>query len=78
MLNYLGVLIPSYFAISGYGIYITALGLLIAYIIAFLIMTLFIYLDIGFKLPRFKNLREYLPYPVTYPAGLWTPVTVSL
>lgn len=71
MLNYLGVLIPSYFAISGYGIYITALGLLIAYIIAFLIMTLFIYLDIGFKLPRFKNLREYLSFGLpTIPGNL--------
>ena len=31
ILNYLAVLIPSYFAVNGYGINTTALGLLIAY-----------------------------------------------
>jgi O-antigen/teichoic acid export membrane protein len=71
MLNYLGVLIPSYFAIKGYGINITALGLLIAYLIAFLVMITFIYLDIGFKLPEFKNLREYLSFGLpTIPGNL--------
>ncbi len=71
MLNYLAVLIPSYFAVKGYGITITALGLLIAYIIAFLIMSVFVYLDIGFKLPKFHNLREYLKFGLpTIPGNL--------
>jgi len=71
MLNYLGVLIPSYFAVKGYGISITAFGLLIAYLIAFIVMTTFIFLDIGFKLPEFKNLREYLSFGLpTIPGNL--------
>ncbi len=71
LLNYLAVLIPSYFAVNGYGINITAIGLLIAYLIAFLIMSIFIYYDIGFKLPRFHNLREYLTFGLpTIPGNL--------
>ena len=71
ILNYLAVLIPSYFAVNGYGINTTALGLLIAYLIAFLIMSTFIYHDIGFKLPQFHNLREYLTFGLpTIPGNL--------
>jgi O-antigen/teichoic acid export membrane protein len=69
--SYLGVLIVSYFAISKYGIFITASGLLIANLITFIIMASFIILDIGFKLPEFKNFREYLYFGIpTIPSNL--------
>jgi len=69
--TYLGVSFVSYFAISGLGIFAAALGLLIAYLITFFIMISFIISDIGFKLPKFKNLREYLSFGLpTIPGNL--------
>ena len=69
--TYLGVFIVSYFAISGYGIFVTVLGLLIANLLSFLIMGLFIILDIGFKIPKFKNVSEYLSFGLpTIPGNL--------
>ena len=73
--TYLGIFIVSYFAISGYGIFITVSGLLISNLAIFLIMISFIILNIGFKLPKLKNLREYLSFGLpTVPAYLsyWT------
>ena len=60
--TYLGVFIVSYFAIKGFGINIAALGLLIANLITFFIMITFIISNIGFKIPKFRNIREYLSF----------------
>jgi len=60
--TYLGVLIISYIVIDGYGIFNAALGLLIANLITFIIMIFFIIHNIGFKIPKFKNMREYLSF----------------
>lgn len=60
--TYLGVLIVSYIAIEGYGIFNAALGLFIANLITFIIMSLFIIYNIGFKIPKFKNMRGYLSF----------------
>lgn len=68
---YLGVLIVSYFAIEGYGIFIAVFGLLIANLLIFIIMTIFIISEIGFKIPRLKNLREYLGFGLpTIPSNI--------
>ena len=69
--TYLGLFIVSYFAIEGSNIYIAALGLLIANLVTFFIMTLCIISDIGFKIPNFKNMKKYLSFGLpTLPSDL--------
>ena len=69
--TYLGVFLISYFAINGFGIFYAALGILIANIFSFFIMIIFIISNIGFKIPKFKNMREYLSFGLpTLPANL--------
>ncbi|AEG18376.1 polysaccharide biosynthesis protein [Methanobacterium paludis] len=69
--TYLGVFIVSYFAIKGFSIYTAALGLLIANLIIFVIMISFIISDIGLKIPKFKNMMEYLSFGLpTIPSNL--------
>jgi O-antigen/teichoic acid export membrane protein len=69
--TYLGVFLISYFAINGFGIFYAALGILIANIFSFFIMIIFIISNIGFKIPKFKNMREYLSFGLpTIPANL--------
>lgn len=60
--TYLGVLIASYFATNKFGIYMATLGLFIANIITFVLMISFILSSIGFSIPKFKNVREYLSF----------------
>jgi O-antigen/teichoic acid export membrane protein len=60
--TYLAVVIVSYIVIKGYGIFNATLGLLIANLIIFIIMSIFIIYNIGFKVPKFKNIREYLSF----------------
>ena len=68
---YLTVILVSYFAIEGYEIIGIITGLLIAYIVTFLIMILFIILDIGFKVPQFTHIKEYLSFSLpTVPSNL--------
>ncbi|UTB33109.1 MAG: oligosaccharide flippase family protein [Methanobacterium sp. ERen5] len=69
--TYLGLIIMSYFAINGFNIYMVALGLLIVYFITCIIMILFIISNIGFKIPKFKNIVEYLSFGIpTIPGNL--------
>jgi len=48
--------------LSGKGIVGAAIGLLVANTITFLAMGLFVFMDLGFSLPKFKNIREYLAF----------------
>ncbi len=69
--TYLGFFIVSYLVLTGFGVFIAVSGLLIANIVIFFIMSSFIISDIGFKLPKFKNLREYLSFGLpTIPSNL--------
>ena len=69
--TYLGIILVSYFAINGFGLFYAALGILIANIISFFIMILFITSNIGFKIPKFENMKEFLSFGVpTIPANL--------
>lgn len=69
--TYLMVFIVSYIAIEGYGIYYATLGLVVSNLITFLIMTLFIVASIGFKVPNFKKMKEYLSFGLpTIPSNL--------
>jgi len=71
MQTYLGVVIVSYLALEGYSIYMVALGLLLANLITFLAMFALIIWSIGFKIPKFTNIREYLSFGVpTIPGNL--------
>ena len=71
MQTYLGVVIVSYLALEGYSIYMVALGLLLANLITFLAMFALIIWSIGFKIPKFTHIREYLSFGVpTIPGNL--------
>ncbi|NPV51595.1 MAG: oligosaccharide flippase family protein [Candidatus Methanofastidiosum sp.] len=68
---YLNVFLISYFALYRYGILGITIGLLITYIVTTLIMVLFIILNIGFKVPKFIHIKEYLSFSVpTIPSNL--------
>lgn len=60
--TYLGIIIVSYFAITGFGVYFATLGLLLANSISFIIMVSIIFSEIGLVIPKFKNLKEYLSF----------------
>jgi len=62
--TYFSLLIISYFAISGQGIFRVISGFLISQIILFLIMISVVISEIGFRIPRFNNLKEYLNFAV--------------
>lgn len=69
--TYLGLFIASYFAFNRYNITQTALGLLIANAVTFIIMLIFIVSKLGFKIPKFQNLKEYLSFGVpTIPGNI--------
>ncbi|MBP2044976.1 flippase [Methanobacterium aggregans] len=69
--TYLGVFIVSYFALMGFSIYTAALGLLAANITTLIVMLPFIISNIGFKIPKFSNMREYLSFGLpTVPSNL--------
>jgi len=69
--TYLAIFLVSYFAINGFGLFYAAIGILIANIITFVIMILFIVSNIGFKIPKFENMKEFLSFGLpTIPANL--------
>jgi O-antigen/teichoic acid export membrane protein len=69
--TYLGIFIVAYFAINGYGLYYATIGLLVANVVTFIVMVVFILSNIGFKVPKFRNMREFLSFGLpTIPANL--------
>ena len=62
MQTYLGLFIVSYFVIRGFGLYTSVFGLLITNLIIFFIMIVFILSNIGFKIPKFKDIKIYLSF----------------
>ncbi|MFA0833709.1 MAG: polysaccharide biosynthesis C-terminal domain-containing protein [Methanobacterium formicicum] len=58
--TYLAVLFVSYFSISGFGISFTITAYLLSYLLILVVMIIFIVKKIGFKIPQFTNVREYL------------------
>lgn len=59
---YFVVIFAALFVMSGLGIIGAVTGILVTQILISLIMFLFILKQIGFKIPRFHNLREYLSF----------------
>jgi O-antigen/teichoic acid export membrane protein len=73
--SYLTLVLVSYFALSGFGILYVVLGFLVAQLVIFILMISLIVRDIGFKIPTFTPLREYLSFgipSITINLSSWT------
>ncbi|MBF4468622.1 MAG: polysaccharide biosynthesis C-terminal domain-containing protein [Methanobrevibacter arboriphilus] len=69
--SYIGVLISSYLALSGYNIETVVFGLLVGYLAVFIIMLLMIGGYLGLAIPKFKNLKEELEFAIpTIPSNV--------
>ena len=60
--TYLSLVLMSYFAINGYGILFVVTGFLITQVILFLIMVFLVFFEIGFRAPKFTNIKSYLNF----------------
>jgi O-antigen/teichoic acid export membrane protein len=60
--TYFYILLVSFLIIMGYGLTVAVIGYLISQIIVFIIMGIIIVKSIGFKIPSFKNSKEYLSF----------------
>lgn len=73
--SFLILIFVAFFAILGWGIFYYVIGLLIANIITSVIMITIIISEIGFIIPQFNNIKEYLSFGIpTIPIYLstWT------
>lgn len=69
--TYLTLTSVAYFVLSGYEIVGATIGILITRIFLFLVMASLIVLEIGFKVPKFTNMRNYLAFGLpTVPGNL--------
>ncbi|NQE54229.1 putative flippase AglR [ANME-1 cluster archaeon GoMg3.2] len=69
--TYLNVALVAYFVLSGYGIFGAVTGLLITDLIVFLIMASLTIAEIGIKIPKFTDTKEYLAFGLpTVPGNL--------
>lgn len=67
----LNLILATYLAFSGYGIFDLAMGILITQVVSFVLIFSVILLDIGFKIPKFNKIREYLGFGLpTLPSNL--------
>lgn len=67
----LRLLLASYFVLSGYGVFYALVGVFIANAITSLFMFSIIIYQIGLKIPRFTNIRNYLGFGLpTVPGNL--------
>ena len=56
------ITLAVYFAVSNYSIFYAIIGILISYVIISLLMFFLIFSDIGFKIPKFQKIQEYLSF----------------
>lgn len=69
--TYLNVALVAYLVLSDYGIFGAVIGILISGLAVFLIMISLIISEIGIKIPKFTNIREYLAFGLpTVPGNL--------
>ena len=59
---YMIVIFATLFVLGGFGIIGAVTGILVTQTLISVIMFIFILRQIGFKIPKFKNLREYLTF----------------
>lgn len=68
---FFGLLLVVYFVLSGKGILGAVIGLLLADILIFFLMSSFVVSDLGVSFPKFRNMREYLVFGMpTIPSNL--------
>jgi O-antigen/teichoic acid export membrane protein len=60
--TYLSLTLVSYFAVSGQGILLVVIGFLFSQVVIFLVMISIVIYEIGFKVPKFRYIREYLNF----------------
>jgi O-antigen/teichoic acid export membrane protein len=60
--TYFSLALITYFAVTGQGILMVVIGFLITQIVLFLVMFVVIFHEIGFKVPKFDNIKEYLNF----------------
>ena len=78
ILTFLNLFLVAYFVRSGYGIIGAMIGVLIAKGMIFLIITIIIITKIGFKIPKLRNMRNYLAFGLpTVPGNLSSWVITS-
>ena len=62
--TYFSLFIISYFTLSGRGIFMVVFGFLITQVLLFLIMISVVVNEIGFKIPKFNDIMEYLHFAI--------------
>lgn len=62
--NYVQVFSVSFLILMGEGLLGATLGLLLSNVLVFLILAYIIYSNIGVKIPKFKNMKEYLSFGI--------------
>lgn len=62
--SYLNVLFVSIMVLSGYGIIGALVGIIITELFLFIVMISLIVIKIGFKIPKFKNIKSYLSFGI--------------
>ena len=62
--TYVSLFLVSYLVISGRGILFAVLGFLITQIIYFGLMISAVFREIGFKIPKFNDIKEYLHFAI--------------
>jgi len=60
--TFLIVIIVLYFSLNHYNFFFSIFGIFLALFINFLVLFMIIYYNIGFKVPKLKNLRKYLSF----------------
>jgi O-antigen/teichoic acid export membrane protein len=69
--TYIGVVISSYLVLTGYNIQIVIIGLLIANLAVFIIMSILIFGYLGLIIPKFRYLKEELEFAIpTTPSNI--------
>lgn len=69
--TYLSVILAVYLVLAGHDLFSVLIGLLISYLIVFCVMICDIIHEIGFKIPNFEYLKEYLSFGMpTIPGNL--------
>ncbi len=68
--TYLNVVLVALFVLSGYGIFGAVISLSISNFLVFLIMASLIISEIGIRIPKFINIREYLAFGLPTVPGI--------
>ncbi len=67
--TYLFIVLVYYIVLNQYGLTIAVIGYSITQIIVFILMGLVIIKNIGFKIPNFKNIKEYISFGLSTVPG---------